>query len=158
MTDKSDEYNEDFEAEIRRRSSRAWGWSDERRAAQSRRAREQRPWDFSTGPNTERGKARSALNAIKHSMRSVLLAKFRFLLSFHNRLLNDYVNMRRNILIKKLRGLIINATESGIKFSINSIGKFIHEQSARQQKRKKNRLRKSARFRRHLHPEERPVG
>jgi len=33
-------------------------------------ARRIKPWEYSTGPRTEAGKARSSLNALKHGCRS----------------------------------------------------------------------------------------
>jgi hypothetical protein len=42
------------------------GWTDERRKRQAERIRAQKPWEKSTGPRSEAGKARSSLNAYKH--------------------------------------------------------------------------------------------
>src|SRR5215471_17288219 len=39
------------------------GWSEARRAAQSRAIHRWRPWERSTGPRTAEGKARSSRNA-----------------------------------------------------------------------------------------------
>jgi hypothetical protein len=46
------------------------GWTPERRARQSARARETQPWRHATGPRSETGKARSAMNGLKHGHRS----------------------------------------------------------------------------------------
>ena len=46
------------------------GWTEERRRAQAERIRKNKPWEKSTGPRTEKGKARSRLNALKHGQRS----------------------------------------------------------------------------------------
>jgi hypothetical protein len=43
----------------------ATDWTPERRAQQAERIRQSRPWEKSTGPRTEAGKARSARNADK---------------------------------------------------------------------------------------------
>ena len=44
------------------------GWPSERRAAQAERIRQKKPWLHSTGPRTEAGKARAAMNATTHGM------------------------------------------------------------------------------------------
>lgn len=41
------------------------GWTDERRAKQSEAIRRWQPWNLSTGPRTDEGKARSSRNADK---------------------------------------------------------------------------------------------
>jgi hypothetical protein len=41
------------------------GWTPERRAKQAEAIRRWQPWDKSTGPRTEEGKARSSRNADK---------------------------------------------------------------------------------------------
>ena len=54
-------------ARVKRRPK---GWTVERPARQSARARETQPWRHATGPRSETGKARSAMNGMKHGFRS----------------------------------------------------------------------------------------
>jgi hypothetical protein len=46
------------------------GWTEERRKRQAERIRDWQPWERSTGPVTEEGKAKSAGNSRKHGLRS----------------------------------------------------------------------------------------
>ena len=46
------------------------GWTPERRAQQAVRIRQWKPWEKSTGPRTEEGKAASSQNALVHGARS----------------------------------------------------------------------------------------
>ena len=52
------------------RKRRPKGWTPERRAQQAASIREWQPWQRSTGPRTEAGKAQSAMNGLKHGGRS----------------------------------------------------------------------------------------
>jgi len=44
------------------------GWDDARRAAQRVRCSNNKPWESSTGPRTETGKAISSQNALRHGL------------------------------------------------------------------------------------------
>ena len=46
------------------------GWTPDRRARQAERIRQWKPWEKSTGPRTEAGKAASSQNALAHGERS----------------------------------------------------------------------------------------
>jgi len=46
------------------------GWTPERRKKQSQLIQNWKPWENSTGPRTEQGRATSSMNALKHGMRS----------------------------------------------------------------------------------------
>ena len=48
------------------------GWNSERKARQAALIRTWRPWEQSTGPKTESGKARAARNAFKGGVRPLL--------------------------------------------------------------------------------------
>jgi hypothetical protein len=48
------------------------GWSDERRSKQSQLLKITRPWEKSTGPRTEAGKAASSRNPYKGAVREKL--------------------------------------------------------------------------------------
>lgn len=48
------------------------GWTAERRARQSEQIRNWRPWEHSTGPQTDEGKATVARNAYKGGHREML--------------------------------------------------------------------------------------
>ena len=48
------------------------GWTSERKARQAALIRHWRPWEQSTGPKTEAGKARAARNAFKGGVRPML--------------------------------------------------------------------------------------
>jgi hypothetical protein len=51
------------------------GWTAERRAAQAARMRARKPWERSTGPRTDAGKARSRGNATGKGCRQRLDAE-----------------------------------------------------------------------------------
>ena len=53
------------------------GWTPERRARQAERIRQWKPWEKSTGPRTEAGKATSSQNALVHGERSAEVVKAR---------------------------------------------------------------------------------
>ncbi|OUL68693.1 hypothetical protein CA603_51545 [Paraburkholderia hospita] len=44
-------------------------WTPEQRAAQAEKIKRWKPWERSTGPKTDDGKATSSSNALKHGMR-----------------------------------------------------------------------------------------
>lgn len=46
------------------------GWTPERRAQQAEAIKRWKPWQQSTGPQTDEGKAAASQNALKHGVRS----------------------------------------------------------------------------------------
>lgn len=65
-------------------------WTPERRALQAEVIRRARPWEKSTGPTSERGKARAAQNGRRPGSRREL-ARIRAALRAHAAALNDLV-------------------------------------------------------------------
>lgn len=59
------------------------GWTEERKRKQAEAIRRWKPWEKSTGPKTEEGKARVSLNAWKHGMRTRDLHEYEVLLDLN---------------------------------------------------------------------------
>jgi hypothetical protein len=59
-----------------KKGTKRTGWTPKRRAEQSARTKQQKPWLKATGPNTPEGKFAVSQNALKHGFRS---AEFRLL-------------------------------------------------------------------------------
>jgi hypothetical protein len=62
------------------------GWTPERRAKQSELIQRWRPWDSSTGPKSESGKARVSRNGYKGGVRKSIRAVARALRAQRRRL------------------------------------------------------------------------
>lgn len=58
----------------------AKGWSPERRRRQAENIRKTKPWEQSTGPRTDAGKAACAQNAVKHGLETEEMLTLRRLL------------------------------------------------------------------------------
>ena len=65
-------------------------WTEERRRKQAALIRRIKPWEKSTGPRTEAGKARSSLNAFKHGLRCRQMDDMRRLLILNAAFLKQY--------------------------------------------------------------------
>ena len=61
------------------------GWTPEQRKKQAKAIRKWKPWEKSTGPKSEAGKAVSRMNARKHSMRSSQNRAAEALVAFYGR-------------------------------------------------------------------------
>jgi hypothetical protein len=61
------------------------GWTPERRARQSQKIREWKPWQQSTGPRTLKGKQKTSQNAWDHGFRSKDMVE-----------INDFLRRQRN--------------------------------------------------------------
>ncbi len=66
-------------------------WTSEQRAAQAEAIKRWKPWEKSTGPATETGKATASQNAVKHGMRG-----------------KEWLDYRKstNALLRKMRDLL----------------------------------------------------
>ncbi len=51
-------------------------WTPERRRKQAEIIRQNKPWEKSTGPKTQKGKDICSMNALKHGGRSCVLAQY----------------------------------------------------------------------------------
>jgi hypothetical protein len=65
------------------------GWTAERRARQAEIIRRNRPWEKSTGPRTEEGKAHAALNSLKHGLYTKDILALRRALRHHRQFLKQ---------------------------------------------------------------------
>jgi len=54
----------------------AKGWTEERRRKQAEIIRQNKPWEKSTGPKTQKGKDKVALNALKHGRDSQMMRSY----------------------------------------------------------------------------------
>ena len=73
------------------------GWTPERRARQAAAIRRWQPWNHSTGPKTEQGKARAGQNAFKGGHRRALRAEVRIIHELFERIesmINCYPALR----------------------------------------------------------------
>lgn len=115
-------------------------WTEERRKAQAERCRNKRPWEQSTGPKSEQGKARSSLNAFKHGNREAFKSG-RELVKCHKRFLNlaqQFIEhlasadeIKRARLFEKLQKLQSKRTD---KTSMKSMGLPTHPNDLAQTK------------------------
>ena len=67
------------------------GWSEERRKKQAEAIRKHKPWEKSTGPRSDRGKAIASRNALKHGLYSAKSDIIRAILTKNQEFLALYV-------------------------------------------------------------------
>jgi len=66
------------------------GWTEERRKRQAEMIRRHKPWEKSTGPKSDAGKAASSKNAVKHGLYGVDGEMIRALLARNQEFLELY--------------------------------------------------------------------
>lgn len=59
------------------------GWTEERRRKQAEAIKKWKPWEKSTGPRTEAGKARTRLNAVQERRHAETTIEARKILKLH---------------------------------------------------------------------------
>ncbi len=64
-------------------------WTEERRQRQAEIVRKAKAWQQSTGPRSEQGKARSAMNSTKHGLRGGIFRQAQTFLALNNKLLKE---------------------------------------------------------------------
>lgn len=80
---------------MKNKSANAKGWTAERRAQQAERIRSSRPWEKSTGPRTEGGKARAACNSLTHGLHGKDILALRRALRSQRQFLKDLAQIDR---------------------------------------------------------------
>ncbi len=66
-----------------------------RRRKKIENAKKFKPWEHSTGPNTDEGKAISSQNAMKHGMRSAMMLNLYKAMADQNRYLREVMQGNR---------------------------------------------------------------
>lgn len=79
------------------------GWSEERRKAQAERCRKNKPWKKATGPKTKEGKARSALNDMKHGRRCRFYDRIRMMLWMNRQFIRFSLEIDQNFDTNKVK-------------------------------------------------------
>jgi len=68
----------------------ARNWTPEERAKHAAAMRKWKPWEKSTGPKTEAGKAASSQNALTRGLHTAELKRLRKLLALQKKRLHDF--------------------------------------------------------------------
>lgn len=83
-------------------------WTEERKKRQAEAIKRWKPWEKSTGPKTDKGKARCSLNAIKSGAYTGQIREMREMLRHNKEFLEHFINMHvaEHELICKRNGLL----------------------------------------------------
>jgi hypothetical protein len=109
-------------AVLKRKIAKDTGWPPERRAQQSARARAEKIWLKSTGPRSQVGKAKSALNSLKHGAYSREMVRV-------NRALRDQRDFMKLLVAdsRARRRYRLSGNDPALKpFDIRPLALFLH--------------------------------
>ncbi|MGH1397629.1 MAG: hypothetical protein ACRBCT_00240 [Alphaproteobacteria bacterium] len=84
------------------------GWSEERRRKQAEAIRRHRPWEKSTGPKSQAGKAVSSQNALKHGLYGVNAKSIEALLCANQDFIKAYKDLCQTDLLLERTDKIFN--------------------------------------------------
>lgn len=94
----------------------AKGWTEERRKKQAEIIRKNKPWEKSTGPKTQAGRARSSINALKNGNHSAAMKELRkailgaraFNRHIYRHMVLDHIEKSKKIGLKEKQRMSMN--------------------------------------------------